>query len=126
NWDALYADDSPLWVNLKTRYAAMGEMARARGVDVVVAIIPELSNLDDRYPFRDVHARVGTMCREQGMEVVDLLPALTGQHGPSLWIHPRDRHPNARGHELIASGILGPLSAKILARTNPSRGQAPR
>jgi len=124
NWDSLYADGSPLWKNLNARYDRMAGIARTRGIDVAVVIVPELSNLDDRYPFKSVHARVAEMCRSRGMRVIDLLPSFLGQDGPSLWVHPRDRHPNARGHSIMAQGVVDPIAAMVGARmaTLPAAG----
>lgn len=117
DWDGLYADGSPLWEHLVSRYQTMADVARERNIDVAVAIIPELSNLDAHYPFRGVHARVAEMCRSRGMKVIDLLPAFLGQDGPSLWVHPQDRHPNARGHEIIAGGLIDEVAAQVAQRT---------
>jgi len=116
NWDALYADGSPLWKNLSDRYAGMAATARARKIDVAVAIVPQLSNLDAGYPFKSIHDRVAAMCRAQGMRVVDLLPAFMGKDGPRLWIHPRDRHPNAEGHRIIADALFEPVAAMVKVR----------
>jgi len=116
DWDALYDDDSPLWKKLTAKYAAMAKTAAARKIAVVVAIIPELSNLDERYPFRGVHERVAAMGASLGIQTVDLLPAFKGQDGPRLWIHPRDRHPNPQGHQIIERGLIPPITALVNAR----------
>jgi lysophospholipase L1-like esterase len=116
DWDALYADDSPLWKKLTAKYEAMATTAAARKIAVIVAIIPELSNLDDRYPFRGVHERVAAMCASFGIRTVDLLPAFKGEDGPRLWIHPRDRHPNPQGHQIIERGLITPITALVNAR----------
>jgi lysophospholipase L1-like esterase len=128
NWDSLYADGSPLWKNLSDKYAGMAATARARKIDVAVAIVPQLSNLDEGYPFKSIHNRVAVMCRTQGMKVVDLLPAFLGQDGPRLWIHPRDRHPNAEGHRFIADALLEPVAAMVKERVPPpvASGSGPR
>lgn len=125
NWESLYSDESPLWKNLTAKYAGMAETARAKHIDVTVLIIPELSNLDKRYAFRSVHERVATMCEAQGIKGIDLLSSFLGQDGPKLWVHPRDRHPNARGHEIIADAILEPVAAMVKARiTRPGASAA--
>ena len=126
NWESLYADDSPLWKNLTERYDRMAAGAKSRNIDFAVAIIPELSNLDEHYPFTSVHERVAAMCRARGMKVVDLLPAFLGHDGPGLWIHPRDRHPNAEGHEIIAKALLAPLVGLVQARIPPGAGATTR
>jgi len=124
-WDSLYADGSPLWKNLADRYTAMAATARARKIDVAVAIVPQLSNLDEGYPFKSIHDRVAAMCRTQGMRVVDLLPAFLGQDGPRLWVHPRDRHPNAEGHRIIANALLEPVAEMVKLRVPPPVGGGP-
>jgi lysophospholipase L1-like esterase len=116
DWDALYADDSPLWKNLTAKYAGIAKTAEARQITLVVAIIPELSNLDERYPFRGVHERVVAMCASLGFQTADVLPAFKGQNGPQFWIHPRDRHPNAQGHQIIEGALVAPVTALVSAR----------
>ena len=116
NWDSLYASDNPLWQTLSAKYAGMAKTANAKHVDLLVAIVPELSNLDDRYPFRSVHERVAALCQSLGIQTVDLLPAFNGQDGPSLWVHPQDRHPNAQGHQIIEGALIEPVSALVNAR----------
>lgn len=116
NWDSLYADDSPLWKNLSAKYTGMAETAKTKNVSLLVAIVPELSNLDDRYPFRSVHERVAALCQSLGIQTVDLLPAFKGQDGPSLWVHPQDRHPNAQGHQIIEGALIEPVTALVNAR----------
>ena len=116
NWDSLYASDSPLWKTLSAKYEGMAKTANAKHVDLLVAIVPELSNLDDRYPFRSVHDRVAALCQSLGIQTVDLLPAFDGQDGPSLWVHPQDRHPNAQGHQIIEGALIEPVTALVNAR----------
>jgi len=120
NWDALYADDSALWKNLAAKYTGMEKTAKEKNVDLLVAIVPELSNLDDRYPFRTVHERVAALCQSLGIHTVDLLPAFKGQNGPSLWVHPQDRHPNAQGHQIIAAALVEPVTDLVKVRLHHS------
>jgi len=116
DWDALYGADSPLWKKLAANYVDVAKTANDRKIDLLVAIIPELSNLDERYPFRDVHERVAAMCTSLGIQTVDVLPAFRGEDGPGLWVHPRDRHPNPQGHQIIERALLTSVTSLVQAR----------
>jgi len=88
--------------------AALGraaELTSARGKKLVVAVFPELIDLDASYPFRDIHAVVMEACKELGIPAVDLLPAFLGHRARDLWVHETDHHPNEAGHAIAEQAI---------------------
>jgi lysophospholipase L1-like esterase len=104
---SMYADDYAGWAAARRALKAMGGMCRERGVPLVVAIFPLFGNpLDDRYPFADVHAKVGQAAAEAGARVEDLLPAYRGLDGRLLVVDgAADEHPNEIAHRIAARAI---------------------
>lgn len=81
------------------------DVARAAGAEFQVAIFPFMYRLDDSYPFREFHDMVSEYCRENEIEVLDLLPAFLGQIDTDLWVHASDQHPNEIGHQIAAEAL---------------------
>lgn len=77
-----------------------------QGVDLLVAIFPMLSHLDESYPYRGLHRLVRDHCERHGIQVVDLMDDFLGESERDLWVHPTDQHPNDVGHRKIADGLL--------------------
>jgi lysophospholipase L1-like esterase len=63
--------------------------------------IPELRRFSP-YPFADVNAKLAALAAQEGIEYVDLLPAVAGEAPDSLWVTAPDPHPNAKAHALMA------------------------
>ena len=118
---SMYADDYAGWAAARRALAAMGGMCRERGVPLVVAIFPLFGNpLDDRYPFADIHAKVGQVAAEAGAMVVDLLPFYRGVDWRLLVVDGADdEHPNEIAHRIAAQAI----SRAIERVTAESRGR---
>jgi lysophospholipase L1-like esterase len=81
------------------------ELIEARGGRLIVAILPMLSQLGAGYPFRELHELVARFCADEGIECIDVLPALEGLDEREIWVHPTDQHANDAGQERIAAAI---------------------
>ncbi|HJU64374.1 MAG TPA: SGNH/GDSL hydrolase family protein [Gemmatimonadaceae bacterium] len=103
----LYRDGDRGWTQLRHGLREIGDSARSRGVPVVFAIHPMLAPGEwtrDRYPLRDVHAKVAGVARAAGMRVLDVTQAFMAEGGDwkRWWAAPFDGHPNTEGHAIIA------------------------
>jgi lysophospholipase L1-like esterase len=59
------------------------------------------------YPFGYLHERVRTLCAEQQIPCLDLLPAFSKIKDPrTLWVSPFDAHPNADANRRVAYEML--------------------
>lgn len=76
-----------------------------------MVIFPFLHDLDGDYPFQPIHDVVRTHLESTGVRVLDLRPAFSDYHGPELWVHPTDQHPNEIAHGLAARAIAAYLLA---------------
>jgi lysophospholipase L1-like esterase len=82
------------------------EIASSVGSAYAVAIIPFMYDLSSSHPFLPLHQMIAGNCEQDGIPVLDLLPAFMGQQYERLWVHASDPHPNEKGHALIAEGLL--------------------
>src|SRR5262249_11411886 len=79
---------------------------RADGSALLVALLPELHEINGVYPFEREHALVRAAAARAGVPSIDLIEGLRG-HGPesSLWVTPLDAHPNRKANELVAAQL---------------------
>lgn len=87
-------------------------------------IFPLLFQLDERYPYAVIHAKVRAAAEEAGAVVVDLLPRLKGKRAERLWVHPTDQHPNEEVHRIAAEALAQEISARRLLLTSPASAPA--
>ncbi|MCI0573841.1 MAG: SGNH/GDSL hydrolase family protein, partial [Myxococcaceae bacterium] len=104
----LYAEDAPGWRAARQALLDIGAACQRQGVPLVVAVFPLFGNpLDERYPFAELHARVGEAARAAGARVVDLLPAYRGLRWELLVVDGgADEHPNEIAHRIAADTLL--------------------
>jgi lysophospholipase L1-like esterase len=104
------------WQRTKDDLRQMQDRARARGVPLLVALWPLLVDLEQDYPFADVHDKIGRVCDKAGIPYQDLLPTLRGRKTASLWAHPSDWHPNELAHRLAAETLAPRVRALTAER----------
>jgi lysophospholipase L1-like esterase len=97
----LYRDGQPGWMAAQDNIRRLAAYCRENGIRLVMTNIPELHQLSP-YPFVDVNAKLAAIAAAEGIEYVDLLPAVTGEAPDSLWVTAPDPHPNAKAHALMA------------------------
>lgn len=98
--------DPRTWQATAAALVRMDRWCEQRGIRFAVAVLPMVSRLDSDYPFAGLHELVRTLGGNQGVEVVDLFPALRGRRDSDLWAHPTDQHPNDVGQALLAGYLL--------------------
>jgi hypothetical protein len=74
---------------------------RDNGSQLVIVLFPLLFDFDD-YPFHEPHRKIASFCEEEGIPLLDLLPAFSRHDAEDLWCHPTDHHPNEKAHEIAA------------------------
>ena len=121
HYRALYAEGNPGWNDARRALEEIGEIGRAAGVRVTVAIFPVLFKLDSGYPFRDLHEKIAAAVRAAGLDSLDLLPAFADSSGPELWVHPTDQHPNETALRLAAGSLAEHVATAGLTPPTPPR-----
>lgn len=109
-WDqyyaSLYADDQPGFQAAKRALVKLAHLTQKDSATLMVAILPELHQINSNYPFTGEQDKVKDVLNANGVPVIDLIECLRG-HGPEsgLWVTPQDPHPNGKANALIAAQI---------------------
>ena len=114
----LYADGAPGWQKAQQEIGALAALCREKGIRLVLAHIPELHELKP-YAFPEVQTKVQAVAAANGIEYVDLLPAVAGEVPSSLWVTVPDPHPNAKGQTLLAGTLADYLVQHPQAAATP-------
>lgn len=101
------------WETTVEHVAAMDEAMRARGGELLVALLPLLVGLDRHYPFAGLSGTIAEAFEARGVAFHDVTPAFLGRRPEELWVHPLDRHPNERAHEVVAEDLEPALRAAL-------------
>ena len=106
----LYEDQQPGWGKTKASLADLVDIGQDQNIPVVMFIIPELHNLSESYPFKEIHKELTLIGTESELPVVDLFP-IFHNYTPeeALWVSPTDAHHNIEAQSMIADGILNAL-----------------
>ena len=104
---SLYRDNPPGLQAAKRALDQLADMTAQDGARLLVALLPELHQIESSYPFVREHQIIKDALSRKGVPAVELIDALRG-HGPesSLWVTPQDPHPNGKANDLIASHLL--------------------
>lgn len=112
---------------IAANFAAIAAAGKARGVPVVLALLPLLPKEGwAPYPFADIHADLRRMADARGLPVIDAVGAFTHARIDEVGL-PDARgefdpwHPNARGHALLGE-YLGREVTAWGARQPPRAG----
>jgi hypothetical protein len=112
HYRSLYEDGSPGWQESRRALRRIVALCKGAGVPCWVLLFPVLYELNDRYPFQAIHARIRAEVEGAGGGVIDLFPRLKGRRAEECWVHPADQHPNEVVHRIAAEE----LSEELLAR----------
>ncbi|HEY2152553.1 MAG TPA: GDSL-type esterase/lipase family protein [Vicinamibacterales bacterium] len=83
--------------------------ARHAGIPCGIVLFPAADAMgpDGSYPFGYLHNRVRTICTDESIPCVDLLPAFSKVKDPrTMWVSQFDAHPNAMANRRAAQEIL--------------------
>lgn len=103
---SLYEDGRPGFEAAKRTLAKLDVLTKQSGVKLLVAILPELHQINSNYPFTREQQKIKDVLNARHVPVIDLMECLRG-HGPEsgLWVTPQDPHPNGKANALIAAQI---------------------
>jgi lysophospholipase L1-like esterase len=104
---SLYDENSAAFQSARRALIELSEIVRADGAQLLVAILPELREINGDYPFGRETRKIKDVLESERTPFVDLIDGLRG-HGleSSLWVTPLDSHPSAKAHALIAAQLL--------------------
>ena len=113
----VYREDQPGYIEMKKRLKMLAAYAHAHNVRLYMAMTPDVHDLAN-YRFDFIHDRMKSIAHDDGMQYVDLLPALGKRPPEDVWAMPGDPHPNAIAHGLMADALLPAIR---LPSSAPSR-----
>ncbi len=103
---------------------SMREESTARGIRLVVAISPDGDQLGVAAPDLTPQWRLATICRELGLECLDLRETFAAQGGTEpLFLD--ITHPSAAGLRIMADAIAARILDSASAQLGPGRQSAP-
>lgn len=119
---SLYADTRPGWPAAKGALHTLVGITRDDGTALLVAILPELREINGEYPFAAQHEQIKAAVKAEGVPVLDLLDVLKG-HGPepTLFVTPADPHPNRKANVLVAAQLRDWIVREVHASRDGQR-----
>src|SRR5262249_33777827 len=100
-----YQEDREGWKACRHALGELAGLARTGGFQLRIAIVPELHSLGKNYEFKDVHAMIQKIGKQEGVPVIDLLEAFPEENPESFWVSPGDAHPNVPANQLMATAL---------------------
>lgn len=105
NW----APGSPGHAYVERALRRARSLAREHDFELVVALYPTLTSLDEDYPYSTESAALEAICASLEIPFLDLFEPLNGLPAKALHAHAHDRHPNATAHGLVARWLASRL-----------------
>jgi len=93
------------WAQTRKAIESINRSAQNQNCRFIVVLLPVISNMKDS-PLADIHKYINTTMKKDNVEVVDCLPALSRFDDKMLYLHPKDKHPNALYHQTVAETII--------------------
>ena len=105
---SLYNENLPGYQACQAALLDLAATTRENQTKLIVALLPELHEINQEYPFTAEHQKIKDVVAPTGAPVLDLIDGLRG-HGPeeTLWVTPLDDHPSAQGQYLDRRTIAG-------------------
>jgi len=105
-YSSLYDDNRPGFQACKAALIDLASTTKRENTKVLVALLPELHQINDNYPFTAAHQKIKDVLAAEHAPVLDLIDGLRN-HGPesTLWVTPLDDHPNGKANTLVAAQI---------------------
>jgi len=100
----LYDAGAPGWTAAQSAIARLALYCREHNIRLIITDIPELRELKD-YPFVAVDEALRKIAADNGVELLNLRPAVEKEDPKALWVTVPDPHPNARAQALMARSL---------------------
>jgi hypothetical protein len=100
-----FLEGSPGWEVVKAALRKGKSLSEKHDFQFIVALYPVLVQLNEGYPFCDIHETIEDYCVSLKIPFVDLLNGFFGENDSELWVHPTDQHPNEIAHRIAAAEL---------------------
>ena len=104
--DALnqYEGSNSSWSAVSKMIEAMNNMAQKNDIKFTVVMIPSIMDFNN-YPFQRINQKMELLCKEKGIDFLDLLPYFKNLDPQKLVVSIIDAHPNSLAHKIIAGAL---------------------
>ena len=99
-------DTKPGWRSFKDYVLKMRDFCKENKIAFFYVIIPTLTCLNERYPYKEMHEAVKKFFAESGIEYFDLFPVFSPYRPSQLWVNLENSHWNDLGTTLAADAII--------------------
>jgi len=82
----------------------LNQSIKADNSRLVIVLFPLLYDFK-HYPFSGIHQKIAVFCKQEGIPLLDLLPAFSKYRAEDLWPNPIDHHPNEIAHRMAAEEL---------------------
>jgi len=83
----------------------MDQISKSKDSKFILVIFPLLWNLEENYPFLEIHEKLNNFAQKNNILVLDLYSYFKDYRTEELWAAPTDHHPNEIGHEIAAKAL---------------------
>lgn len=97
------------WQRMTDALRDMAALCRARGIRLVLAIVPDGDQIGVASPDLTPQKKLAEVCRTLALDCLDLEPSFAAAHVPMLYLD--IMHPNADGHRIMARDVAAHLLA---------------
>lgn len=104
------------WKSFTQSFVNIQNQCKNHNVRLAAVIFPLFGlPLDDSYPFKELHQKIGKFLKEQSIEYLDIYPYFKGIPIDRMQVIPGvDRHPNEIAHRIAAEAIYQWLEDKSM------------
>ncbi len=105
DWLAGGYADGAVWGRQQEQLGAIIGSCREQHMTLRVVLLPFIRTGGKKYDAKAVHAQLAEFFQTNGIQVVDLLPAIAGRSPDKLVVSTHDPHPNEKAHAVFAEAI---------------------
>jgi len=100
------SDSKPGWKSFKDYALKMRDYCNQNNVSFRYVIIPTLTCLNNRYPYKEMHDKLKQFFSDSGIEYFDLFPVFRPYRPSMLWVNLENSHWNDLGTSLAAETLV--------------------
>lgn len=100
-----YENNSHEFQQCKEGFLKFKNASEQNDFELIVIIYPMLIQLNENYPFREIHKTMEDFLDSEGIKVYDLTPEFYNYNNKDLWLSWYDSHPNIMANEIAAKKI---------------------
>jgi len=99
-------DSKPGWKNFKIYALKMRDFCKENNIVFSYVIIPTLTVLNDKYPYKEMHEALKKFFNESGIDYFDLFPVFSPYRPSKLWVNLENSHWNDFATSIAADAII--------------------